>query len=87
MRSPRKAQASSATKKGAVKLIAAALASGMLLTPMKNIAVEVMRQIEPRICRAGRRVRKADTPWLGSSHSSATSRCEAVRAQMICSDG
>ena len=74
-----------ATMKGEAKLIDEASASGMNLTPEKKQVVEASRTSERPICTLSRTERKMRQPMPGPKSSSTKRRCEAVRAQMICS--
>ncbi len=85
MRSPSMGHASSATKNGAVKLIEAAFASGRYFTPVKKNSIDIRCTIERMICHFGVAVRSTDGPTEGTNSAMMNTKCDAARAQTICS--
>ena len=72
MRSPSIGQASSATTSGAVRLIEAALAIGMVMMAKKNERLEIISSAERRTCVPSRRVRSMPSPKRGTNAAADT---------------
>ena len=84
VRSPSIGQASSATTSGAVRLIEAALAIGMVMMAKKNDRFDVISSAERRSCVPSRCVRSMPSPKRGTKAASMNRMWPKARAHETC---
>ena len=72
--------------KGVTNWIVAALPSAMCFTATKAQTVDSSRTSERATCTSGRCARSSARPRPGQKRASTKTRCEALRAQITCSD-
>ena len=86
VRSPSMGQASKATTSGAVKLTAAASATGTKAMAVKKHRLEANSTAERRSCMRGRRVRNSARPWRGKNAATKNATCPKARAHATCTE-